>query len=203
MIIKGGAFNCSGGSISGDLVVVGTALDIASSVTGTTTIEVRGSSSLAENAGTGVTLKVEGDTWDGAGVLTAANGATNAGTIDLESIAGTTNSDLALLGTLTNSGTITTTNDSGGGRHILGGTLNNQGTIAAGASSPLVFAAQSGVSPTLNQQSGAINSATGSSVTFNGGTFHYTGGTLSSGLVFIGTSLDIASTVTATTTIEV
>ena len=130
-IVNGGTFDFSGGSISGPLVNLNSTLDIASTVTSTTTIEVRGgSNTFVENASTAVTVKVEGDTWgDGVGVLTAVNGATNAGTITL---GGWANSELALAGTLTNTGIISTSYDSDGSRYILGGTLYNQGTVATG-----------------------------------------------------------------------
>jgi hypothetical protein len=76
----------SGGAISGEWDVVNATLDVIASTTATGTINVRGHSSLVENAAPGVTLRVQGNDFDGSAVLTTAAGALNAGTIDLQSM---------------------------------------------------------------------------------------------------------------------
>jgi hypothetical protein len=207
VVLLDGSFVYTGGSISGgEFIIVNSSIDVASSVTSAATVEVRGAgNTLLENASPAVTLAVQSWSVDGDARLTAVNGAVNAGTISLISTQGTIyNSDLAINGTLTSTGTINAQHGTGGNRHIDGGTLVNQGAIAVDPGVALFFGAAASETPALTQAAGSITSGSGGALVFLDGSFVYTGGSISGGeFIVVNSSIDVASSVTSPATVEV
>ena len=157
-------------------------------------IEVRGQNNqLDQNLAPGVTLWVQGSNWNGDAVLTAVDGAVNAGVIALESVGyWWWNSDLIVAGggTLTDTatGVLTAQAGAGGGR-LFQGCLINQGTLTVGTGMQWVGTVAN---------SGAISVAAGVEVDPTGldgaaPAFSQTGGSLTvdGSLVFRGGALDV------------
>ncbi len=191
--INGATLNFNGGTLtSGAPFLINSALNLGSSSTGTGSLTMTGpSSTLSGNIPAGVTVWIQGSDTGGNTIVTAANGFTNAGTLRLESIYSTYQSNLTVSsGTLTNTGTINVNAGSGGGRTITA-ELNNQGTVNIGTATSLGRAGadhansgtinltggdltlnQSGTTPTFTN-TGTINVA-GRTFTVSGGTFSNT-----------------------------
>ncbi len=179
-VVQGnGVFHYTGGAISGDFIVVGTELDVQSSFTDAALIEVRGQGNvLDQNASPNVTLRVEGSSNNGDGVLTAADGAVNDGVIALDTIGWywwlNSSLDVAAGGAFTNAagGVVVVNTDSGGGRYLEGnivnqgeitananeqwsGNVTNAGTIDVVAGAQVDVTSLNGAAPTLSQTGGA------------------------------------------------
>ena len=91
MIVDGGRFHFTGGALMGDFTVRNGRIQVDSTVTQSSTVDVVGHENfLLDNASAWVTLRVQGGSplGDGDAVLTAADGATNFGVIVLESLDG-------------------------------------------------------------------------------------------------------------------
>ena len=91
MIVDGGLFHFTGGGLMGDFTVRDGWIRVDPGVTQPSTVYVVGhSNTLLDDASAWVTLRVQGGSpvGDGDAVLTAADGATNFGTIVLESLDG-------------------------------------------------------------------------------------------------------------------
>ena len=189
----GGVFHYTGGGLGGEFVTAGAELDIEDAA-GAGLIEVRGQNNqLDQNLAPGVTLWVQGSNWNGDAVLTAVDGAVNAGVIALESVGyWWWNSDLIVAGggTLTDTatGVLTAQAGAGGGR-LFQGCLINQGTLTVGTGMQWVGTVAN---------SGAISVAAGVEVDPTGldgaaPAFSQTGGSLTvdGSLVFRGGALDV------------
>jgi hypothetical protein len=134
-ILDRGTFNFAGGSLAGNVAVYDSSVSVADTVTSPSTIIATGPSTLIGNLSPAVTVWVQGNNRFGHATLTTAGPTTNAGTILLQSVDDTWQSNLTVSsGTLTNaaSGVIQVNAGSGGGR-LLNGNLMNMGTITVGA----------------------------------------------------------------------
>ncbi len=89
LIVDGGLFHFSGGALRGAFTSAHRQIRVDAGVTQLSTIDVVGHNTLLDNAGAAI-LRVQGGSplGDGDAVLTAADAATNAGTIILESLDG-------------------------------------------------------------------------------------------------------------------
>ncbi|MDA8280428.1 MAG: Ig-like domain repeat protein, partial [Actinomycetota bacterium] len=110
---------------------------------GATSIDLRFTVDLAAGSDVhaGQTLTLQGWGCDGPATLTAAGSFSNAGIIDLNSANGCSGDVAAVAlpaaAVLTNTGTLRADLGSGNGRHITGGTLDNQGTVHVGSGTSL------------------------------------------------------------------
>ena len=181
-------FNFNGGSIAGTPVLLNAALNIGPGSTGTASFSMRGSSPLSGDVAAGQRVLVHGTTASRA-ILTAATGFTNAGNITLESLSGTASvADLTVAsGILTNLGTIDIQPGAGGFRTV-SASLANRGTVNVNTRTTL--SKQSGT----YSNEGAFNVLPGSVLTIAGQSqvFNQSGGTLSAGGSFDGTSMSFA-----------
>ena len=174
--------------------------------TASAVIEVRGQHGVLDrNLAPGVTLWVQGNNWDGDGVLTAADGAVNAGVIDLESIGfWWWNSDLDVVpgGTLTNAatGVIEVRPGSGGGRSLTGD-LTNEGTLRVDADETLEIDGAAAAGPTLTQNDGAVE-ADGRMLP-RGGMLDFEGGAITGAFTVDGSQIYVDPGVTDTSLIRV
>jgi hypothetical protein len=137
-----GTYNAAGGSITGPGYLTNCTLDVTGSPSSPTTILIGGAGdTLATNNLANTTLWVQGNNPFGNATLTVANGLTNQGTIQLQSITSNWNETLATgSGTFTNAaaGTIQVSAGTGGGR-VITGTLVNQGQVAVDSTSLLAI----------------------------------------------------------------
>ena len=86
VVLNGGLFDFESGDVSGSFYVDNSQIYVGPGATGAATVTVVGpNNTLLGNEGPSVTLRVEGDDAFGQGVLTAAAGAVNAGSIVLGS----------------------------------------------------------------------------------------------------------------------
>lgn len=188
-----GTFRYSGGLITGTPRLRSVTLDIGAN-SGPATISLRGGSTLIGNVLSGQTILVQADT-SGAATLTSANGFTNSGTINLQSIAASASaSNLTVTtGTLTNGGVINA-NVGGGGVRTITAELANSGIVNINTSITLgrasadhvnsglidvvggnLTVSQSGTTPTFTNSS-TINIASGRTLNTSGGSFAQTAG---------------------------
>jgi hypothetical protein len=191
----------TGGTVStGNLIAINASIDVASSVTDTGTITLRGHSSLVENAA-GVTLDVLGTPWEGNAVLTVAAGAVNAGTLALDSFFGSYGSSIVTgsAGLLNTATGLLDVRVGGGGARALEGSLANHGSIHVAAGSQLDLVASAAQPVTLLQADGSIR-ADGNLIV-QGGQLDFSGGAISGSFYVHNSSIDVAATVTATSTI--
>ncbi len=178
-------------------------MDVQSSVTYAALIEVRGQGNvLDENASPNVTLRVEGSSNNGDGVLTAADGAVNDGVIALDTIGWywwlNSSLDVAAGGAFTNAagGVVVVSTDSGGGRYLEGnivnqgeitananeqwsGNVTNAGTINVAAGAQVDVTSLNGAAPTLSQTGGALS--VDGTLILHGGALDVEAGALSGG----------------------
>ncbi len=127
----GGAIHYTGGTISGEYTTLNTELDVAATAPAGATINVRGQNKiLDENASPTVTLWVQGSSYNGDGVLTAAAGAVNAGVIDLASASTYWGETLAAPDGLVNLAGGRVAVYGGGGPPALTGTVTNDGYLS-------------------------------------------------------------------------
>ena len=200
VVLVGGYLDYTGGTVTGEFDTVGATVDVASSVTAAAQINLRGANTLLENAAPEVTLDVQSDYWDSGAVLTAADGAVNAGTILLDSIQGARTTELIVgdgSGVLTNAstGVIDALQGTGGGRSLQGSVVND-GLLDVEAGVELDVTA-TGVGPHLTQAGGAI--VADGLLILDGGRFDDTGGTVSGAFYLNSAAIDVADTVTAST----
>jgi hypothetical protein len=201
----GGSLRYTGGAISGEFSTVNTTLDIAASVTDAALIDVRGlQASLVENASPTVTLRVQGSSYNGHATLMTAAGAVNAGTIDLESIQNSWESNLATVGPLVNmaTGRIEVRQGSGGNRRLFG-SLTNQGTVEVESGVEWLVLNNGSASPVFTQTGGAVTAEGSGDVQMRGGSLLYTGGAITGEFATVNTTLDIAASVTDAALIDV
>ena len=148
-VVDGGLFHFTGGAVSGAFAVRDGWVRVESGVVTPSVVDVVGDSTLLDNASSAVTLDVQGGSplGDGDAVLTAADGATNFGTIVLESLDGVHHGYFKVpAGTFTNEagGVIRVTlapGDSGQGG-ITAGHLEDDGGIADTTNLPVTAALQ-------------------------------------------------------------
>jgi uncharacterized repeat protein (TIGR01451 family) len=210
---SGGLFLVKGGAVSGNVQADGCSLQLASTITSPTTIHVPdGDTTLVSNDAATATVAVEGGSLGGQYAFSAANltiaaGAKNAGTILLQpfntNYTGGPGSTVTMAPgfTLVNSGTIQANPGMGLVSAWTGG-LDNQGTISVAAGATLDFTNTTGM--TLTQEpAGMMTVAPSGTLSCNGGLFLVEGGTVSGLVNAAGCSLQLASTITAPTTIYV
>ena len=205
----GGLFLVQGGTVSGQVEANGGSLQLASSITAPTTITVfRASTTLVSNDAPMGNVLVQGGSAQGAAAanLTLASGAANLGTITLQP-AGTTPSGgpgsnliVATGTTFVNAGTIQV-NAGGGITSTLTGNFTNQGTFNVGADATLLVPNPAG--ETFTQAGGTLSVASSGTFATTGGLFLVQGGTVSGPVEANGGSLQLASSITAPTTITV
>ncbi len=134
-IQNGSTFTLNSGNITYVTTLINSTLNLGPSVTGTATFICQGNCTLNGNIPTGQTVWVQGSSAAGAGnaQLTIASNLTNNGTLRMESINSSWNSNIAVADgvTLTNAvgGVIQSNPGTGGGRTFTGGTLVNRGHI--------------------------------------------------------------------------
>ena len=119
LILDGGLFDFESGDVSGSFLVNDSQIYVGPGATDPATVYVVGAgNTLLGNEGPSVTLQVEGDDGFGQGVLTAAAGAVNAGSVVLDSTSSYFGSALAAPDTLLNAsgGLIAVADDGGGSR---------------------------------------------------------------------------------------
>jgi hypothetical protein len=179
----GTSFTEGAGTTSGSKPVIIDDSKLSYTGSGASTISLRGASSLSGTSSSGQSLSIESTAFENA-VVTAATGFINGGSITLTN-GDTASTSVTLVGTLTNSGTITTEPAHGGGR-TLEGNLTNTGTIAINANT-----SYDGASALLSNQ-GAINIAEGKelNVSNKGSVTNGSGGKIvatGSGVVFMET----------------
>ena len=164
--------------ITGVPVLTAANLNIGTGSTGAATFSIRSSSNFSGNIAPGQEIRIQGDASNGSATLTAANGFNNAGTITLQTIESTSNSNLTVshaTEALTNTATgVINVNTGTGGSRTIAANLINNGTVNLNEST--TFSKSSG-SYTNN---GDFNLADGETLTINGSsqTFHQNGGTL-------------------------
>ncbi len=164
----------AGGTITGPGYVIDATLDITASPTTPSTILIAGATTLGTNVLPNYTIWVGGR--NSYATLSAA-GETNHGTILLQSISGSSDTDtLACGGGFTNGadGTIQVMAGSGGSRAYIG-TLTNLGTVTVGSGTTF---APGGTGGTYTQNGGATVLASGTlngTVSLNGGVLSGTG----------------------------
>lgn len=161
---------------------------------------VRGTSAVTTlSTGAGSLIHIESSNSVANSALTIANGFVNNGTIELTCVSGGWTSSMTVTtGTLTNAsgGKIAIQSGAGGGGRNLNAQLDNQGTITIDqplSISPTsadhvnsgtisvnadVTVTQAGTTPSFTQKSGTIAIANGKILSFTGGVFDLTGGTL-------------------------
>jgi hypothetical protein len=194
--VDSGLFNFTGGVTSGSVAVYRGTLSVAATVTTPSTVIAEGPSTLTDNLSPAVTVWVRGDNRFGHAILTVPGGATNAGTLLLQSADDTWQSTLTIpSGTLTNaaSGVIQVNAGSGGDR-VLTGNVTNLGTVAVGAGTAL-----DAQSPTFNQAAGQVT-ADGLFV-LDRCTFNLTGGSLAGNVTAYASTLNVSASVTAPSTV--
>src|SRR5262249_62167750 len=129
-----------GCTISVYVLVENTSVNVARTDTSAAQIEVRGPDNvLVDNAAAAVTLLLNGENWDGHAALTTAAGATNAGTIVLNSIGYWGDAGITVGGpSFTNTATgLIDVRRGNGSRRWLAGHVINQGLIQVAAASDL------------------------------------------------------------------
>jgi hypothetical protein len=204
----GGSFDFTGGAITGagQFAVDNSTLAVAASVTAPSVVGLRGPGSvLLDNASSAVTLSLLGNQWDGDAVLTAAQGASNAGTIVLDSTSAWGNAGLVVGGSaFTNLATgVIDVRVGNGSRRSITGAVVNEGLLHTEYGVGLVLAG--GAAPaSFTQQSGAVQVDAGSWVEQYGGTFDFTGGAVNGPGEFAldGVAVSVAATVTTAAVIE-
>ena len=126
----GGEFHYSGGAVVGTVHAFNSTIEVADTVTATSTVIASGNSTLESNDSSSVTVWVQGSGRFGDATLGISGPADNAGTIRLESVDSTWNSSIAVEpgDRLTNRGRIETRLGAGGARGI-NGVVINQGEL--------------------------------------------------------------------------
>ena len=205
-------FNDSDVLVAGTSIITGVpvlntvALNIGAGSTGAATFSMRYFSTLSGNVAAGQTILINGNNSDTSATLTAANGFTNAGTITLQTLNGSSySSNLTVTsGTLTNTGVINVEPNAidGATTRTISAELANSGlvnvktTATLGRSSAAhinsgtinviggdLIVSQSGPTPTFaNANSGIINIADTRTLNISGGELsNFSGGTLTGG----------------------
>jgi hypothetical protein len=162
---NGSTFNLNNGTITYATTLINSTLNLGPSATGAATFLCQGNSTLNGNIAAGQTVVVQGG--NGPANLTVAGGASNAGSIRLETGSGfiitTANLTVNGPGTFTNAptGVIHATRGSANGSFTLGGNLRNQGQISSGPGADLrvtggVYEVAGG---SLNGSVGVLNSS--------------------------------------------
>ncbi|HVS37285.1 MAG TPA: hypothetical protein VMS17_17115, partial [Gemmataceae bacterium] len=203
LILDGGLFDFESGDVAGQFLVYNAQIYVGPDATEPATVYVVGADdTLLGNEGPSVTLQVQGDNGFGQGVLTAAAGAVNAGSIVLDSTSNYFGSALAAPQTLLNAsgGLIAVADDAGGSRSLIGDFIN-AGTVFVSPDQQLSLDGASGAGPTLIQSGGLIAAA--GPLVQDGVLFDFeSGGVLGSFLVH-GAQIYVGPDVTAPNTIEV
>ena len=168
---------------------------------------IEGVSALNGTVSTGAAslIRVQGNNSLGTGNLTIASGFTNNGTIAFSDTLGAFGAVLHVTsGTLTNAaGALIDSRVGANGTRTFDAQLNNQGTLTVSQPLALTKASavhsnggtinvnakltiqQSGVSPSFTNTGGSIPIGTSDTVVVSGGTFGYSGGTISGGVLSI------------------
>jgi RHS repeat-associated protein len=183
--------------------VIGTQLDVAAAATGGTVQMMGDGNALLDNASPAVTLWLQGNDWYQQAVLTTAPGATNAGTLLLSPTSATWGDELIAPTPLLNvPGGLIKVTPGGGAPQAIEGGLINQGTLwsVSGAQVP-IEATAAGAGPSLAQQGGLIKGD--GALVLTGGRFDFTGGTVQSGFLVDGATIDVAASVSAASTVPV
>jgi guanyl-specific ribonuclease Sa len=185
LLLNGGRFDFTGGSISGGFYAVNSEINVTSTATTASTLQLVGAYSVLDNnLSPAVTLWVEGSNQWFDGILTTLDGAVNAGTIVLETLDWSNwKSSIVTSTSLTNgpTGAIEVLNGAGGPRSI-SGRLINEGHINVAADSQLTIQANGQEPAYLGQLGGSIQ-ANGAMV-LNGGGLDFAGGAIS-GLFYV------------------
>lgn len=192
LVVSGGAdFEFNGGTISGLPWISNASLIFGPSSSGAGVFNINGSSTLAGNIGGNQGINIWGN-----GVhttVTAANGFTNNGLIEMESAGGGYATQITVSsGILTNNGTIRTKPGNGGARVIAGDLMNhgtlefNQGTTFSrtngiytnmGQMTSPTLAVMSGSNQVFNQSGGTMDLTNGG-FNITSATFNFDGGTI-------------------------
>jgi hypothetical protein len=175
--VQSATFNFNGGTATDNpLLLANAALNIGPGAIAAASFKMRGNSTLSGDVAAGTTIVVEGLDGPQHATLTAASSFSNAGTITLQTLNGTWSSNLAVTsGTLTNTGTISTSPGSGGSRTV-SANLANSGTVTINTDT--TFSQASGV----YTNTGTVAIADGKTLTISGNNqvFNQNDGTLTS-----------------------
>jgi hypothetical protein len=139
-ITNGSTFTLNSGAITYATTLQNSTLNLGPPISGTATFICQGNCTLNGNVPAGVTVWVQGSNAGGHALLTIPASLANAGTLRMESINNTWNSNISVSGgaTLTNAGVIQSNLDAGGARSLTG-TLDNQGQINVGTGGTFGF----------------------------------------------------------------
>jgi len=139
-LMDDGLFNFHGGLTTGRVMLRSTQLQVHASATSPSTIIVTGAPTLLGNAGTNVSVWVQGNAIGSHTVCGTTPGASNAGTIRMESAEGAYHCHLGINGDFTNaaSGVIQVNPGTGGARSITGH-LINAGAVNVDAATQLII----------------------------------------------------------------
>ncbi len=206
VVVNGGLFDFESGDVGGSFYVNGAQIYVSPDAVDPATVYVVGSgNTLLGNEGPAVTLQVQGDDAFNAGVLTAAAGAVNAGSIVLSSASATWGSVLAAPNTLLNAqgGLIAVAENGSGGTRSLAGDFINAGTIFVPAHQQLTLQDDSSDAsgPTLIQEGGLI--AANGAFFQVGGLFDFESGGVIGSFLVNGASIYVGPEVVEPNTIEV
>ncbi|WP_406698318.1 MBG domain-containing protein [Singulisphaera sp. Ch08] len=169
--------------------------DVVIDLPGETTIIYRGVQPDIRSLTNAETVWIQGSSTGSHSTLNIRSGLTNSGVLRLESLNSGFRSNVAVGGVLANFGIISVNAGSGGERAITGN-LTNTGTIDVALNATLLV---NGNDHVVQQGGGSINAVGRFMV--EGGTFHYTGGSLSGNVGGHDAKFDVAETVTSASTV--
>ncbi len=219
-VMDSDTFNFNGGTITGVPVLSDSMLAIGPSSTGAGTVSFRRASSLSGNIAAGQTLLVQ-STGNAGATLTASTDFTNSGTITLQTLDNSGDSNLTVsAGTLTNAANgVININPGSAGNHFIDANITNNGTVNFNADGALsktngLFTNNSlvniadgadvgfGVTGSFTQAAGklAINGA--GTFVMDNDTFNLNGGTITGVPVLSDSKLAIGPSSTATGTVS-
>ena len=200
----GGSFTFNGGTLSGEVRVRHTTINVSSNVTTPSTLRVVGDSSvLGGNLSPNVTLWLEGNTLYSYSQLFVDQDASNFGKILMESTSDDGGNQASYI--MTRNGAVFTNEASGiiearagaGDDRFIYGTLVNKGTITGGNGELLNL-----VNVDFSQSAGSITTEGTGEVLLNQGHIHLLGGAVSSNFKIYSSMVDVAASVSLPTTLR-
>lgn len=197
-ITGGGTLSYSGGTITGTPTILGSTLEIGASASAVASFVIGGTSTLQGDLQAGQSIWVKGGEAGHALLLLPTNMVNN-GTLRIESVSSSWNSDIAMSGgTLTNSATgIIAVNQGSFGPRTLATSIRNLGQISVEAG---VLATMTGAAPVLEQAAGTINAP--GRLRVQDGAIHLTGGQTLGNVSCSGGAIDVEATVTLPSTVQ-
>ena len=200
LAVNSGQLTFDGGSISGQVALTNSSLVIGPGSTGAADFLVMGNSTLSGDVAASQTILVQGGDANGNATLTTLGDVTNSGTISFQTLDwGGYSSQFVLGGTLTNTATGVLTGNAGDGSlRTIYGNVVNEGTISADAGVLFLLEGASTTSPTFTQAGGTIDTQAGGAVALADGYLDFTGGTVVGELDSYRSTVDVASSTTAT-----